>query len=101
MEWKDQLQPLYASGLVKAPQIALLALYHERGAGSGLTRVTERTGLSLAHASTAVDALERKGLAIRHRPVRDGRTIAVYLTDRGKEVARGMLRALAEFRTSA
>lgn len=94
MDHYDILPTLYASGLVKAPQIVLLALLTLDGSGTRSSTMPRRTGLTWSHISTSITKLEHLGLAERRFPIRDGRAVTVYLTSSGKKMTKDMLRAL-------
>lgn len=88
------LPELYASGLVKAPQILLLALLTADGSGTSHAGIMARSGVAAAHVSTCLAALEKQNEIERRYPLRDGRTINIYLTALGKKRAEQMLQAL-------
>ena len=94
MQHYGSLFQLHASGLVKAPQVVLLAALTPDRSGVPFGDVVHRTGLSPSHTSTALDGLVKSRLAEKRYPLRDGRTITVYLTPAGAEKAFGMLAAL-------
>jgi DNA-binding MarR family transcriptional regulator len=79
--------------MVKAPQITLLAVYHPQDIRLSVTDLGKLTGLSAAHASTAIKALVDSGKMVRHYPARDRRTVTLYLTPQGKTAAEKMLEA--------
>ena len=72
----------------------MLALLTEDGAGISHADIMRRTNLGAAHISTCLVSLEKLYYVERRYPLRDGRTINVYLTAPGKKRAETMLRAL-------
>lgn len=98
MRHYDYLFQLHASGLVKAPQVVLLAVLTPDGTGVAFGDVVCRTGLSPSHASMAIDSLTKARLLEKRYPLRDGRTVTAYLTPVGVVRATGMLRAIDDLR---
>lgn len=96
MNWKEHLKGLHTTGLVKAPQLVLLATYNADGGGMAVAEVTRLTGLSGAHTSTAVESLELRRFIERRFPARDGRTVTLYLTATGRAQAEAMLTAIRQ-----
>jgi DNA-binding MarR family transcriptional regulator len=94
MDHYHMLPALHESGLVKAPQVLLLGLLTANNEGTSHTDLMVRTGLPAAHISTCLAALEKAWLVERRYPLRDGRTINVYLTAPGTRRAEAMLIAL-------
>lgn len=94
MDHHSLLPGLHASGLVKAPQVLLLALLTPDGSGTSHAELITRTRLGGAHISTCLIALENSWFVERRYPLRDGRTVSIYLTAPGKKRAEAMLRAL-------
>jgi DNA-binding MarR family transcriptional regulator len=94
MDHYHLLPELHDSGLVKAPQVIMLALLTADGSGTSHADVMRRTNLGAAHISTCLAALEKLWLVERRYPFRDARTISVYLTAPGKKRAETMLAAL-------
>ena len=88
------LPGLHESGLVKAPQVLLLALLTTDGSGTHHADLMTRARLGAAHISTCLVSLEREWLVERRYPLRDGRTVNIYLTAPGKKRAETMLAAL-------
>lgn len=100
MRHYSSLFQLHASGLVKVPQVVLLAALTKDGTGVPFNEITLRAGISASHASTAVDALAKARMLEKRYPLRDGRTVTVYLTPDGVRRASEMLRALDAFYTN-
>ena len=94
MDHHRLLPGLHDSGLVKAPQVIMLALLTADGSGTAHADIMRRTNLGAAHISTCLVSLEKLWFVERRYPLRDGRTINVYLTAPGKKRAETMLRAL-------
>ncbi len=94
MDHHSLLPGLHDSGLVKAPQVIMLALLTADGSGTSHADIMHRTNLGAAHISTCLVALEKLWFVERRYPLRDGRTINVYLTAPGKKRAEVMLAAL-------
>ncbi len=88
------LPGLSESGLVKAPQVLLLALLTKDGSGTSHAELITRTRLKGAHISMCLAAMEKAWLVERRFPLRDGRTIRIYLTAPGKKRSETMLTAL-------
>lgn len=64
-------------------------------AGLGVTELGERIGLSQPAAARMVDNLAAGGL-VERRPGRSGRSVAVHLTDRGRQAAQRVLMTRSE-----
>jgi DNA-binding MarR family transcriptional regulator len=96
MQHYTLLPGLLSSGLVKAPQITLLALLNDNNAGTAHTELVRLTTLSPAHVSTCLSQLETGMLIEKRYPARDGRTINIYLTESGKKKALVMLASMSQ-----
>jgi DNA-binding MarR family transcriptional regulator len=94
MDHYHMLPALHESGLVKAPQVLLLGLLTTNNEGTSHAELMTRVGLPAAHVSTCLTALEKAWLVERRYPLRDGRTINIYLTAPGTRRAEVMLAAL-------
>lgn len=94
MDHYHLLPALHASGLVKAPQVLLLALLTTDGSGTSHSELISRTKLGASHISMCLKSLEQDWFVERRYPLRDGRTINIYLTAPGKKRAQTMLTAL-------
>lgn len=94
MQHHALLPGMLSSGLVKAPQITLLALLNDNNAGTPHAELARLTMLSPAHVSTCLSQLEAGMLIEKRYPARDGRTITIYLTDSGKKKALAMLASM-------
>jgi DNA-binding MarR family transcriptional regulator len=92
---KSPLRDLYASGLVKAPPLVLLALLPNYCAGMLIGEIADQLGVSNPTASMAINTLARCGMLERRYPFRDQRQVSVHLTEKGKQEAVRMRDALA------
>lgn len=82
--WRDRGR----SGLTPT-QASILALAHRRGGrGSTLGELAEELGVTAATASDSVSALAAKGLVVKERSTKDGRSLALLLTPSGTQEAR-------------
>lgn len=90
----NPLSSLLTSGLVSTPQVVLLRLYTADGSGVAPGDVSESTGCTAAAVSTAVQSLITKGMAEQRHLFRDQRRRKIYLTEKGRAKAEGMLAAI-------
>src|ERR1700761_4332924 len=68
-------------------QRKILELLVRRGDHMSLSAVARELGVTAATACDSVSALESKGLVRKQRSTKDGRALALVLTDQGRESA--------------
>ena len=88
------LQQAYQSGLLKTPQLILMAMANRRRRGWKLSDLAKALGMKPSLLSMSKASLLETGLVTEHYPQRDTRVVRLYLTDLGHEKASELWKAL-------
>ncbi len=86
-----------AVGVQVARLAVLRVLVSHRGLGIGTREIARRLGIDAAAVTRQVQAMEEEGLVTREPHERDGRRVAVKLTDAGRRVFEQVHRRCHEF----
>lgn len=96
----ESIAALIRSGLVKQTQ-AILLFASRYPDGLTVTTISVILGISLSATSMALDTLERRGLVRRQFPIRDTRSVTIYLTEAGYRTTDKMWAALQKVAVAA